>query len=90
MNTLHLGLGLMALGIVIFVFARARSKTSSAQASGGSIAVGGNNSGQISNVSVNSQEKAHGSGHSLTIFAIVVELAGIAVTIWHAMHLASK
>lgn len=92
---LIVGVALMVLGIILFVFSR-RSKSKSVQviASGGSIAVGGNNSGSI-NYNQPPQlaptaapaPAQHGS-HALTWVAIAVELVGIGVTVWHAWHLA--
>lgn len=90
MYTLYVGLGLMALGLVFFVAARISKNQSTAQASNGSVAVGRDNSGPITNISVGKGEKAHHGGHGLTIAAIIVELAGIGVTLWHAYHMAAK
>ncbi len=83
-----LGIGLIVLGALLF--AVARRKTSSATASQGSVAVGKNNSGQIVNVNQQSSPPTHSGGHGLTVIAIVVEVVGIAVTLWHAFHLAAK
>ena len=44
---LYVGLALMALGIVLLVLGRSRSKTVRVAASGGSVAVGGKNTGSI-------------------------------------------
>ena len=84
---MYVGIGLMAVGGVLF-FAVGRRKQSSAVASNGSVAVGGNNSGPIVNINQPSAPPSHSGGHGLTIAAIIVELAGIAVTFWHAYHLA--
>lgn len=87
---LYVGLALMALGIVLFFVGRSKSKSVQVEASGGSVAVGGKNTGSITNVNVGAPTSpAHGA-HSLTYLAIVVELAGIAVTLWHAWHLTAK
>jgi uncharacterized membrane protein len=92
MNEYLIGIGLMVAGAVLFFFDHAQSKRRSVHASGGSVAVGGNNSGTITNTNVNQASKVHGAGgHGIvTVLAIVVELLGIAVTIWHAMHLDAK
>lgn len=88
---LYVGIALMVLGIVLFFGARSRSKTVRVDASNGSVAIGGNNRGSISNINIGKPPTAsHGSHHWLTVIAIVVELAGMAVVIWHALHLAAK
>ena len=86
---IYVGLGLIIAGALIFLIGRGRSKRTDVRASHGSVAVGGNNAGQINNVNVGQSSKAHG-GHAITILAAIVELVGIAVTVWHAMHLAAK
>ena len=87
---LYVGFGLMALGIVLFFIGRSRSKAVRVEASGGSVAVGGKNSGSITNLNVGgAPASAHGS-HALTYASIVVELVGIGVVLWHAWHLAAK
>ncbi len=87
---LYVGLTLMALGIVLFFIGRSKSKSVRVEASGGSVAVGGKNTGSITNLNVGpTPPVAHGS-HSITYLAIGVELVGIAVTLWHAWHLAAK
>jgi hypothetical protein len=78
----------MVVGVLLF--AAGRRKRSSAVASNGSVAVGGNNSGSIINVNQPSAPPSHSGSHGLTIAAIVVELFGIGVTLWHAYHLAGK
>ena len=87
---LWIGLGLMAVGIILFVVSRAVSggRNRSVTASNGSVAVGGNNSGTITNVSGAGQGSAGHSSHGLTVFAIVVELVGIGGTVWHVVHIA--
>lgn len=80
----------MAVGIVLFIIGRSKSKTVHVEASGGSVAVGGKNSGSISNTNLGAVPAAAHGSHSLTIVSIVVELVGIAVVIWHAWHLAAK
>ena len=83
------GIGLMIAGAVLFFLGRGRSKRSSVHASNGSVAVGGNNIGPITNINQTHKEHSAG-GHSITVLAIVVELVGIAVIVWHTMHLAAK
>jgi hypothetical protein len=87
---LYVGVALMALGIVIFVIGRLKSKTVRVEASGGSVAVGGKNTGSITNLNVGAPPTATHGAHSLTYWAIGVELVGIAVTLWHAWHMAAK
>ncbi|MBB5498682.1 hypothetical protein [Paraburkholderia sp. MM5384-R2] len=79
---LTLGIGAIVAGVILFFLSiRQQQKVS---ASGGSIAVGGKNTGTITNT--NTAGSGHGAGHSvLTILAIVVELAGIAATVWHLL-----
>jgi len=87
---LYIGLSLMVLGIVLFFVGRSKSKTVRVEASDGSIAVGGKNSGSITNLNVGSPATvAHGS-HLLTYISIAVELIGIGVVLWHAWHMAAK
>jgi hypothetical protein len=87
---LYVGLTLMGLGIVLFFVGRSKSKIVRVEASSSSVAVGGKNTGSITNVTVGTPSPvAHGS-HSLTYLAIGVELIGIAVTLWHAWHMAAK
>lgn len=90
MVELYLGLALMAVGAVLFWIARSRSKAVRVEASGGSVAVGGNNSGTINNLNSGAPTPAAHGSHWLTYLAIAVEVAGIAVTLWHASHMASK
>ncbi len=78
----------MVVGVLLF--AVGRRKQSSAVASNGSVAVGGNNSGSIVNINQPSAPPSHSGGHGLTIAAIIVELVGIGVTLWHAYHLTAK
>lgn len=85
---MYLGIGLMILGIILFALGRSSRNTSSVNASGGSVAIGGSNSGSITNI--NRASKSHEGGHAITIIATVVEVIGIAVTIWNATHLAEK
>lgn len=87
---LYIGIALMVLGIVLFFVGRSKSKMVRVEANNGSIAVGGNNTGSIANLNVGTPpSEPHGS-HSLTYWAIGVELVGIAVTLWHAWHMAAK
>jgi len=85
---MYVGLGLVVVGVLLFV--AGQRKRRSTVSSNSSVAVGGNNSGSIVNVNQSSAPAAHSGGHGLSIAAIIVELIGIAVTLWHAFHLASK
>ena len=87
---LYVGLALMALGIVLFFIGRSKSKTLRVEASSGSIVVGGKNTGSITNLNIGAPPTAAHGSHSLTYWAIGVELVGIAVTLWHAWHMAAK
>lgn len=87
---LYVGLVLMALGIVLFFIGRSKSKTVRVEASCGSVAVGGKNTGSITNLNVGAPPTAAHGSHSLTYWAIGAELVGIAVTLWHAWHMAAK
>jgi hypothetical protein len=84
----YLGIGLMIAGAVLFFFGRRRSNRLSVRASRGSVAVGGNNIGSITNI--NQTNEGSSGGHGLTVVSILVELAGIAAIVWHVLHLASK
>lgn len=84
----YVGLGLMVVGVLLF--AVGRRKRSGAVSSSGSVSVGGNNSGSIININQPSAPPSHSGGHGLTIMAMIVELVGIGVTLWHAYHLAAK
>lgn len=87
----YVGLALVALGILLFLVARAKSKTVRVEARSGSVAIGGNNRGAITNTNIGTPTaEAHGSHHWLIVVSIVVELAGMAVVVWHAWHLAAK
>lgn len=87
---LYVGLGLMAMGVVLFFVGRARSKTVRVAANAGSVAIGGKNTGSITNVNVGSAPAAAHGSHALTYASIVVELVGIAVVLWHAWHMSAK
>lgn len=90
MNMLYVGVGLMVLGVVLFVIAQI-FKGNIVKSDNGSIAIGRDNSGPIVNTHINQNAaERHSGGHGLTYVAIIVELAGIGVTIWHALHLAAK
>lgn len=87
---LYLGLALMVLGVVLFLVSRRTgSRNVRVDASGSSVAVGGNNKGSITNVTLGVPSRATHGTHWLTWVAIIVELIGIGVTIWHALHLAA-
>ena len=85
----YVGLALMGLGVVLFFMGRSKSKTVRVEANSGAVAVGGKNTGSITNVNIGTPPVARRS-HSLTYWAIAVELVGIAVTLWHAWHMAAK
>lgn len=84
------GFALMGLGIMLFLVGRSKSKIIRVEASTGSVAIGGKNSGTITNTNIGGLPVASHGSHWLTVVAIVVELAGMAVVIWHAWHLAAK
>lgn len=89
---LYLGIALMVLGVVLLFVGRpskSKSKSLHVQASGGSVAVGGANKGNITSVNLGSPPPAPHGHHWLTWLAIGVELIGIAVVLWHAWHMAS-
>lgn len=88
----NLGVLLIVLGIILLVLGFKRNKKVSVQASEGSVAIGGDNSGTILNIGNNSSAPAptKSHGHGLTYLGIIVELIGIGVTLWHAYHMAPK
>lgn len=91
MNGIILGVTLMAVGMGMLFASLVRNKKVRVTASNGSMAVGRDNSGVMMNVNQSNaapQPKGHGNG--LTVLAIIVELAGIGVTVWHALHLVGK
>jgi hypothetical protein len=75
---------------VFFIAGRSKLKTVRVEASSGSVAVGGKNTGSIKNTNIGAPPAAVHGSHGLTKLAIGVELVGIAVTLWHAWHLAAK
>ena len=87
---LYVGIALMTLGIALFFISRSKSKIVRVEASSGSVAVGGKNTGSITNLNVGTPPPAAHGSHLLTYLAIGVELVGIAVTLWHAWHMAAK
>jgi len=88
MLSFKIGVVLMLIGVVLWFLGRRSDRGPRVQASKGSVAVGGNNTGTISNLSRTSS--GH-DGHSfLTKLSILVELLGIAVIIWHTLHMAAK
>ena len=93
MNILVLGVTLMVIGVVILIASLVRNKKVNVAANNNSVAVGGNNSGVVLNINRSEgipAKKEHEHSHGITILGIAVELVGIGVTIWHAMHLAGK
>ena len=87
-----LALGLMVLGGVLIAIGLAlRGKHQKVtSASNGSVAVGGANSGNITNINTVTQQHTPAGHHVVTYVGIAVEFVAIGVTIWHAIHLASK
>lgn len=93
MDGIIFGFIFMILGGVLIAAGIKRNKKVNVTASHGSMAVGGNNTGVMLNIASNNptpapEHKSH--GHGLTIIGIIVELAAIGVTVWHAMHLAGQ
>jgi hypothetical protein len=90
MNMIYVGVGLMVFGVVLFGIAQI-FKGNTVKADNGSIAIGGDSGAPIINTHINQKAaEKHSGGHGLTYVAVVVELTGIGVTIWHALHLAAK
>jgi hypothetical protein len=90
MSIYFVGGGLVILGALLLLIGRHRSRRSSVSASRGSIAIGGSSYGPVTNVNA-APDKGHGIGeHWITILAIITELAGIAVIIWHSFHVVAK
>jgi hypothetical protein len=87
---LYLGFAVMALGIVLFVVGRVKSKSMRVEAIGGSVSVGGKNTGKITNVNIGTPPVAAHGPHLLTYVSIGVELIGIFVVLWHAWHMTAK
>ncbi len=83
-----LGIGLVILGALLFIVAL--SKTRSVNASQGSVAVGNNNSGQIVNVNQQGAQTAPTGGIWLTLIAIVIEVTGIAISLFQVIQLTTK
>ncbi|HXP41430.1 MAG TPA: hypothetical protein VN833_14290 [Candidatus Acidoferrales bacterium] len=89
MYALALGVALMIAGIVLLLIGRKGGpKNTSVTATGGSVAIGGSNTGQITNINRTSLKTSGHGGHGITILAIIVEILGMGVVIWHAWHLA--
>lgn len=82
------GLGLIVMGLLLLVVGR--RKRNGAVASNGSVAIGRDNSGPILNINQPAPQSGHSGGHAITILAIMVELMGIGVTLWHAYHLVAR
>ena len=88
MAGLYLGVGLMVAGGVGLLIGFYRAKPS---ASSGSVSVGRDNRGTIYNTNIGTPTPSSHSNHNvLTYISILVEIVGIAVTIWHATHLVAK
>jgi hypothetical protein len=78
---------LIVLGLMLIIWGRLRAKTSTIKTDTGTVTIGRDNTGSVVNTTtVHAPEKPH--GHILTVLGIVVEIFAIAVTIWHAVHLA--
>ena len=78
---------LIMLGVTLISWGRLRARTSTVKTSTGTVKIGRDNTGSVVNTTtVHAPEKSH--GHILTVLGIVVEIFAIAVTIWHAVHLA--
>jgi hypothetical protein len=88
MNGYGPGVAIMIAGALLIILGRLLPKRPSVHASKGSVAVGGQNIGSITNI--NSDSKRGVGDHSITIIAILVEIVGIAVMIWHVIHLSRK
>jgi hypothetical protein len=86
----YVGPGLMIVGAAAFAVSARRSKRGNVHASQGSVAVGKNNSGQITNINAAEGSDRHSARHALTLFAAAVEIIGIAITLWHAWRLIAK
>jgi hypothetical protein len=79
------GIVLIVIGTSLLIVSLLRRKRVTVQANGG-IAIGG---GVKNSTVVNRSAPPKHGGHGLTVIAIVVELVGIVVTLWHAYHMAS-
>jgi hypothetical protein len=78
---------LIVLGLMLIIWGRLRAKTSTIKTETGTVRIGRDNTGSVVNTTtVHAPEKPH--AHILTVLGIVVEIFAIAVTIWHAVHLA--
>jgi hypothetical protein len=88
MQSFWVGITLILLGAVIWLFGRRGPRGGAVVASKGSVAIGGDNTGSISNI--NKTDSGHDGHGFLTKLAIFVELLGIASIIWHTIHMAAK
>lgn len=89
LNELGTTLILLGLALLIFVFVRRKPKGKSVSADRGSIAIGGNSYGPVSNVQSGSGGSDGAGWHVvLTVVACAVEIVGIVLTVWE--HSASK
>jgi hypothetical protein len=87
---LFCGIALMLIGAALYAVGRGSARRSNVHANDGSVAIGGDNSGPISNTKVGGPRPENAGHNSLTTLSIAVEVIGIAVTVWHAIHLAAK
>jgi hypothetical protein len=90
MNDYRIGIALMVAGAVLFLVGRVRSNRTSVSAKRGSVAVGRDSVGPITNINVRPQGTHAIGGHGLTIISIVVEIVGICAVIWHTILVIHK
>lgn len=83
------GIGLMLLGAVLLLLGfRSGSSTATVNATNGSVSVGGDNQGSITNVS-NTSPSSTSSSHSnnvLKVTGVAVELVGVAIALWNVVY----
>lgn len=80
-------IALIVLGFVLILWGRSRSKTSTIKTNTGTVSIGRDNTGSVVNTTtIHAPDKSH--GQFLMTVGTIVEIFGIAVTIWHAVHLA--
>jgi hypothetical protein len=91
MNQILIGAGLIVLGALIFGLGRRRSDRLSVRATSGSVAVGGNSSGPITNITANRAGSGARAGGRLTDWlGLLVGILGVVATVWGAMRTAGK
>jgi hypothetical protein len=89
MNGYIPGLLLIIVGAALFVVSRLRRRPS-VSADRGSVAIGGDSSGSVTNINIGKEKEKGSPERALTVISILVEVIGIAAVIWHATHLAAK